>query len=559
MGTMARGGEHSSAHLQTDVVIEHRPMMTHGLQGIVTKNVGPGRQVADKAYHTLELRQRLQDIDNEMQNMRDEITKIETDNTLQAQLARKYDNMLKDIRNKEGDLADFNLALDKVRTNIDAAELRDMFDRLRQRNEHERSAVDEVFMRAATAEKAVRETENRVSEFHDRLAQRVGSLGDDAQQEYSDLRDEEALHLRENAKKEQLLGDIDARIQAAHEDLASEAYQVHARGLQLQRLHASLTRQRTQLEEEFDSGATGEELYARLMRLLKESKSDAAALEVRVMELERGNARTQQEVEKREKDVVSAQNFQANSHKYESIFAKDKHIRDYINTFPESMAVEVATKERVQGTIVALLKHISSQVAAQETLPTDAAKLDELKADLSFKQMSQQQSEATITVVKKELVKRREELARIQGLDRKVEEELVELKNKKAEMQDGLGKFKSADELRREHAEKKALLTRQAVDFRRMRDALRLALQQTSQEFDTASRLLQANPQHKTLVALEAKLASLRKASHAIEESLAARRRESDYARLKEQSMATVEELNGMHKQAATAMHRKAY
>ena len=183
MGTMARGGEQSHAPLQTDVVIEHRPMMTHGLQGMTAKNVGPGRQVADKAYHTLELRQRLQDIDNEMTNMRDEILKIETDNVLQAQLARKYDNMLKDIRNKEGDLADFNLALDKVRTNIDAAELRDMCDRLRQRNEHERSSVDEVFLRAATAEKAVRETEDRVSEFHDRLAQRVGSLGDDAQQD----------------------------------------------------------------------------------------------------------------------------------------------------------------------------------------------------------------------------------------------------------------------------------------------------------------------------------------------------------------------------------------
>lgn len=115
--------------ISPEVKLESRPIMNHGLQGLVTRPQGPGRQIADRSYYANDLRQRLQDITMEMQGMEDEAQHIENDNKLEAQLARRFENMAKEARMKEGQLADFNLALDKVRGHIDINELRAMIDR----------------------------------------------------------------------------------------------------------------------------------------------------------------------------------------------------------------------------------------------------------------------------------------------------------------------------------------------------------------------------------------------------------------------------------------------
>ncbi len=526
-------------------------MVNHGLQGITAKHVGPGRQIADKSFYLADLRQRLQDITSEMQSLEDESNLIEQDNLLFAQHSRKHENMIKEVRIKEGNLADFNLALDKVRTHTDVADVRAMYERVRERNEHERNNVDDVFLRAAAAEKAVKETEERINEHYEKISQRMLAIGEEAQQEYIDLREENNMLNQETSRKMRIMGEVETRIRMAEAELASDAYRVHMRGLELQKLHALLLRQKALLEEDAASGMTGEQLRDRLIRQVKDTNAEIADLELRIRGLEKQLSQLTETVEERESEVMAAKSYQTHAPKYEALFAKEKQINDYVQTFPEAMAAEVANKERLQTAIVALLKHISSQVITHETLPTDASKLEELKADLTFKQISQKQSETTIVIVQKELEKRKEELARVQGLDVKIEGELKELRSKIETMKATSASYKSAEELRSEHAIEKAALETSLQDYKRMRDAMKISLQQANSALDVLERRIQGNSYQKTLVALEKKLATQRTATETIADAIASRKRESDYERIMKESMQIVAELNTLHKAAA--------
>lgn len=87
--------------------------------------------------------------------------------------------------------------------------------RIRERNDHERTNVDDMFMRAANADKAVKAVEEKIAECHERRAKKMLEISEDAQQEYLDLRDEDAMLVKEIAIKQRQIAEFDARIGAA--------------------------------------------------------------------------------------------------------------------------------------------------------------------------------------------------------------------------------------------------------------------------------------------------------------------------------------------------------
>ena len=526
--------------------------MTHGLQGMSTRAMGPSRQVADKGYYLLELRQRVQEVNSEVETIVKEIEQIEQDNNLQVQLSRKYDNLLREVREREGELADFNLALDKVRTHTEASDLREMFIRLQERNEHERTNVDEAFLRAANIEKTIRDMEETAEQAYQEISTRIGKdLGADAEREYGELLEEEKLLSEENKERERLLGDIDLRIDIAQSDLNSEAYRVHARGLELKRTHAQLSREKAVIEEELSEEQTGEQLKDRLLKQIKDANGEIAELEMKIREMEKTISRLHGEVEAKENDIHSAKNNRVQAGKYEALAQKDRQMDEFIAQFPEAMSEEVAQREQLQMGIVTLLKHISQHVVLKESLPDDEGKLDQLKSELSFQQMSQAQAQQTLAEVKAELARRKDELVKIQGLDKRVGEELKELRDKMEEMKQEMTTFKPADDVRKEHADAKEKLSELLAQAKTSREAMRVAVQLAASEHEALERRVKGHAQLKTLTALEKKLQVIRQQNATLSDYIDQRKRESDYEEAKEACKELVTSLNNMHVELA--------
>merc|ERR1719316_602593 len=91
--------------LATDVKVTERPVTQQGVMGMTTGKAGPGRQIYDKSYYMLNLRTKLSEISNELQKFKTEIDNIQNENNLYSKYEKRYDELIKSVRNLEGDLA----------------------------------------------------------------------------------------------------------------------------------------------------------------------------------------------------------------------------------------------------------------------------------------------------------------------------------------------------------------------------------------------------------------------------------------------------------------------
>lgn len=97
------------------------------MMGMNAKAVGPGRQIYDRNYYSNLLKQKNIEIATEIQKMKQEVEDINKDNSTYITLERKYETLIKDVRKFEGELADYNLALDKHRSDTKPEDIEALF------------------------------------------------------------------------------------------------------------------------------------------------------------------------------------------------------------------------------------------------------------------------------------------------------------------------------------------------------------------------------------------------------------------------------------------------
>jgi len=88
------------------------------------QSAGPGRQVYDLSYFIGLIRQRCGDLTREIAKLGEEIQRRTRDAKTMESLEREYDDLIGEVRQLEGELADYNLAMDKSRAGTDPSELR---------------------------------------------------------------------------------------------------------------------------------------------------------------------------------------------------------------------------------------------------------------------------------------------------------------------------------------------------------------------------------------------------------------------------------------------------
>lgn len=100
--------------LSASVNVSDRPVTGHGVMGMKVQNQQTGRLVQDSAYFVGLLRNKIKEVSDETNKLRDEVDQQSKDNSQYGQLERRYEALLKGKETLEGQLADYNLALDKV-------------------------------------------------------------------------------------------------------------------------------------------------------------------------------------------------------------------------------------------------------------------------------------------------------------------------------------------------------------------------------------------------------------------------------------------------------------
>ena len=73
------------------------------------------------------LRQKIQESNSEINKNRKETEDIIKDNSQYIQLEKRQDELLKEVRNLEGTLADYNLTFDKLRSKTRPEDIKNMY------------------------------------------------------------------------------------------------------------------------------------------------------------------------------------------------------------------------------------------------------------------------------------------------------------------------------------------------------------------------------------------------------------------------------------------------
>ena len=219
LGTAQREVNFSGVGYNTKVSSVDRPVTNHGLTGMSGMNAGPGRQVYDRNYYFNMLKNKNNEIAQEVNKMKQEVDDINKDNATYLTLERKYETLIKDVRKYEGELADYNLALDKHRSDTKPEDIEALYMHIKNQNDKQRAHLDTLFSEKRDMENEVNSYEQQIQDINYANEARLNDLDPEQRNEYEKLKQENTSLNNEIGLNRQELEEVTQRLQAAENRL----------------------------------------------------------------------------------------------------------------------------------------------------------------------------------------------------------------------------------------------------------------------------------------------------------------------------------------------------
>jgi len=552
MGTQSGGAavdiRPPTVGLNTDVRVSYRPVTSQGLSGMQTKPLGPGRQIADKSYWLKILRDKVKEISTEIKAMQDEKEKITRNNASQVAMERRYEETIKEVRSLEGKLADFNLALDKLRTNTDITEIKDTHDQLKFDNERDRKQIDELFVESKRCHEETARMEAKIQQLHKTAAEHMETLGPEFQREYEAMNKMNLAYKSEIEAKEDELESLDHKIQQTRASMKSDDYKTHQRGIQLTKRLEGLNKQEAELLEETRQNLSPEEMKQKQLKKLRAANADMTKLKKQIKKAKAEVNEAEDKVDALRKDIDEAKKIHEKSAKYDELYKRDDRITSFIDGFPEAEKKAKAELAQHQRMIVALMSHISKGLAWEGSLKNgEAASVNAIKQELTFKEKQNELSQDTLAHSQAELKKRRAELKKIETLSEKISVELESLEEKKAAMLAELESFQDPEQLQAEAKKEKRELAVAREATKAKVHAIRQLVEVVSQPLGRKMSMLKKSDLHRKIQNLEKTLSAHSQSVQQLSEGIESRKRDSQYDNLLARAIGDCEKVNAMH------------
>lgn len=411
----------------TEVKVTDRPMTTQGL-GMKTGSIGPKRQVYDKTYYMLELRKRIAALQEEVTKINKEINDVAQDGELYQSLEKRYESLVKTVRSLEGDLADHNLATDKLRTDTQPEEVHHMYLIMKQQNEQQRNDVDQIFLEKRQHEEEIQRMNGEVTAITRAAEERLNELHPDQRHEYEDLSEENDHLGRALGDGREELEQVSGRLNALEGHLRSDV--LRARAQTLQTVHKEASERLATLEQEVrQCSMSVPEQREILLSKVKTDNAEIVQAEKRNSELKLEKERLRAQIKEVISDAQERRDEGGDQQKYEILFAKDQEMSNFIAQFDDHKAEEEGKMTEKQASITRLLQNISTALGLQNHM-TPEGHLRDMEDELEFKSRQLQNSETTQNRLEAELAKRQGELEKIESLDVKITQELQQVEAK---------------------------------------------------------------------------------------------------------------------------------
>jgi intraflagellar transport protein 74 len=527
-----------------EINVSDRPVTGQGIAGMKQSN-GPGRSVQDTSFYIGLLRTKITEVTKEIRKIKGDMDAMTKDAGQYSQLERKYESLLKEVRNLEGSLADYNLAMDKLRTSTDPQEVTAYQKQLADRNRDEAGEIDKVFLMKQQREKVTAELEENIEEVHRAAEAKIKKLEPAKLAAYDALINKSRNLQQEGQAKEQELEQMRHKVHelegvvrgsGMREDFNAE-----------ERRAQSIRKQIAALEEDMEIATMDPtDAHARLLAKVKEDNRKTTEMENRCKEIEDEMGKLNKQKKELVADMQDREkggNAKTDSRKYELLFQRDAEMTSFLESFEKQRSDALNDQERTRATIVALLEHISSGINAGDELPSQE-KLEEMKEEVTFKTKKLETSQQTIARLQEQRIKRVQEMDKINTLDEKIGVELAQLSEKITGMNEGMKSFEDIEGLRSRATFTKDELEKLREKYISRRAAIKQQVVGLSAQVEANKKALTINETSKNLGSLEQKLRHYEQNIYSLKEYIETKGRETDFESVKGDVMKMVEQLN---------------
>ncbi|XP_063770173.1 intraflagellar transport protein 74 homolog isoform X2 [Pseudophryne corroboree] len=522
-----RGGPQGAGGvLSAQIKVADRPVTQQGLSGMKTGMKGPQRQIMDKSYFLGLLRSKIGELTLEMTKLKKEVDTYNQENSVYLSYEKRAEVLAHEIKEQQGQLADYNMLVDKLNTNMDMEEVLNDYNTLKAQNDREAQSIDVIFTERQAKEDLIRGVEEDI-EHEKRAAEGIVKNMSDEKQ---------TIYFTTKAKNEQLLKDLEMQqkdldsltekkealeAEIAHSQVKQEAVVLY------EKLHELECRRDQAIAEDKSMGSPQEE-REKLLKQVKEDNQEIASMERQLKDIKDKAKQLNEELGRLDMDMEEYQG--EKKQKYKELRKREESMERFFATFEESKNQEMERKSEIEGNIVTLLEHSSRNINRMKQISSvTAQELKIMQEDLNFKETEMHKSQSTAKNLTSESQHLQQDLQKVEQLESKINSELTSLKDKIQQMSEGLKTYSDLDALKASAEEKKKKLQEDKIILTKCTDTFRKTLSQLNQENEKLKSQLKDNETHTQLTNLERKWQQYEQNNFVMKEFIDTKSQESDY------------------------------
>uniref|UniRef100_A0AC11DH08 Intraflagellar transport 74 n=1 Tax=Ovis aries TaxID=9940 RepID=A0AC11DH08_SHEEP len=569
--------------LSSQIKVADRPVTQQGLSGMKTGMKGPQRQILDKSYYLGLLRSKISELTTEINKLQKEIEMYNQENSVYLSYEKRAETLAVEIKEFQGQLADYNMLADKLNTNTEMEEVMNDYNMLKAQNDRETQSMDIIFTERQAKEKQIRSVEEEIEQEKQAAEGIIKNMSPEKQIKYIEMKTTNEKLLQEldtlqqqldslNMKKENLESEI------AHSQVKQEAVLLH------EKLYELESHRDQMIAEDKNIGSPMEE-RERLLKQVKEDNQEIASMERQLTDIKEKINQFNEEIRQLDMDLEEHQVLFAcddmaslvaqrlkhlpamwetlvrsldrdnplekavathssilawripwmqepgeMNQKYKELKKREENMDSFIETFEETKNQELERKAQIEASIVSLLEHSSRNINRMKQISSITnQELKMMQDDLNFKSTEMQKSQSTARNLTSDSQRLQLDLQKMELLESKMTEEQQSLKNKIKQMITDLETYNDLAALKSSGEEKKKKLHQEKTVLSTRRNAFKKIMEKLDTECETLKTQLQENETHSQLTNLERKWQHHEQNNFVMKEFIATKSQESDY------------------------------
>ncbi|XP_070598582.1 intraflagellar transport protein 74 homolog [Erythrolamprus reginae] len=527
--------------LSSQIKVADRPVTQQGLSGMKTGIKGPQRQIMDKSYYLGVLRGKINELTAEINKLQKEVDMYNQENSVYLSYEKRAESLASEIKEFQGQLADYNMLVDKLNTNTDMEEVMSDYNLLKAQNDREAQSIDIIFTERQSKEKLIQAVEDDIRKEKQAAENIIKNMSEEDQTKYIEMKMANEKLLQELSSLQQEMDAVNMKEQVLEAEITHS--QIKQEALQLyEKLHG-LEEHRDQMIAEDKNMGSPQEERERLLKQVKEDNQEIASMERQLTEIKEKINHLNEGIRQLDMDLEEHQG--EKNLKYKELKKREESMDNFLETFEETKNQELERKSEIEANIVALLEHSSRNVSRIKQISSVTnQELKIMQEDLTFKSSEMQKSQSTAKNLGTDSQRLQMDLQKMGLLEGKMVDELTSLKEKIEQMTKDLEVYNNLPALKTAGEEKKKKLQEEKERLTKHRDAFKKIMEHLNKEYEGLKLQLQENETHAQLTNLERKWQHHEQNNFVMKEFIATKSQESDYRPIMNDVMKEVAEYN---------------